>query len=770
MDSVSLFPLHKESSDDPAGGGGGGGGRRRSVGLSRSNSTESFAEFLDLPSEEQPQQQPAAAADSNGNGDNNNNPNGRKTVLVIKKKKTKKKGGAATPQRTRPAVEETPHDGTTSTTPAALTNDTPQPQQQQQHLAKPRLKLLAQKQQTRAKSKTPKRRRPSASGGPTNNNNNNKTLLQQLAERLPAVAAVTNNQQPDQPTHQEPPPTQPYQQQPQRQEPAPVENLPITATGDNNNNSSKDHVLMTSTSSSLLTPPDFADPNPDTASFLAAVEAVTAKIEQQLQHEQETTSHTALSSSSSANFSNTGGAEAQNHSQSKTSSRIPSLPPPEPNSPVQEDEPQDLATPSFSNDHARLLAPQFASVASRQFDAYFTLKDPVKEKSVCTFHGLEVVWEGKKPLRRLGHYIEYPLKALNVVLDFMPETGQFGSQLQRARDRLMLRSTDGSYCVKYVQPGLLVDPLRGPNTVTDLVLELRILQNLPGHPNIAPLYAMHHSGIDALTEEDSLNASSLSNASSSSQLRKHAFFWISDRIQELLPDRFEAWRNKQGYGAPFNGDDSNPNGNDITSATATSTTQGGGGGAGNSKFTQRLEVALDISSALLFLHDRGIVFHIRPDKVGFDAKHGCLKLFNFSEARQEGLGASDQSAFLTESTQLSTLAYTAPEVLCNARHITTSSDVYGFGILLWQIVALKAPFEGALPSTRDNSDTAATSESAGENVRNEYFEHVIKQHKRPRIRGKWPHDLAQLLEGCWDPYLRMTMKRANELLEGMLLF
>ena len=383
--------------------------------------------------------------------------------------------------------------------------------------------------------------------------------------------------------------------------------------------------------------------------------------------------------------------------------------------------------------HVKMTSAQYARVATRQFDVYFSLHNPEKEKALPIFSPSEIVLATAptistisenaavttpQPIRRLGHYWEYKLQSIQM-------DGSFGdspasSPLEQARQRFTDRSVDGSYCVKYVSPHLLATPELGPHAAADLVLEIRILCNLPGHPNIASIYAMVQGGVSRLAQvSPDFWGGESSNGADSLSFRNE-FFFLTDRIDQLLPDRIEKWRHKQGY-------------NEMA----------------GSKLNQRLEVALDISSALLFLHDRNIVFHVRPDKVGFDARQNLVKLFNFSEARQDGMKASDQSRFITKSTSIHTLAYTAPEVLCNAE-VTTSSDVYGFAILLWQLVSLKEPFEGM--------------------DKEQHFDRVVKEHERPIISGKWPHDVGKLLEGCWDPFMRMTMKKANEDLETILLF
>ena len=804
LGSVSFFPLNKTSAETTAG--------RRAAGLQRSNSSESFAEFLSMLSPPaSPSPDPVATLEkptllatpaidrSNDTSNNDSKHNDRNnnydtpTVVVADKKKKQKKtitgtttGTRATSSKARRAKSQTPQrkrqqpnmslNSADTNIESVLISPAPEltitrertrllpkdPSSSSDSRGGVRMPLASQQQQMqRSKSQTPQRRQ---SGRSLQRPPSSDNLLKPLVPGVTHSSISTSIAKKESFLKD----TLKKDSNSRRKERS---NSVLREKGSLRKGSSLRKGTSSLQTDSFRTD-DVRQGNaqsncvqngePKNNSFtlsvneeemgsnsflaaVAAVEATTARLEEKSL----TASTSTATGSSSSPVSNHNG---------HNSTRLAPSPPPE----EEEDELQE---------HARLLVPQFSAVASRLFDAYFTLKDPKKEKNVCLFYGQEVTWDGIEPTRTLGHYVEYPLKELNLqppAVDaeggLQESSGHFGNKIGRARDRLMERTSDGSYGVKYVRPGLLLDSLYGPTIVADLVLELRIMQNLPGHPNISPLYGMHFKGLTALTDDDTLDISSLSTALAAQSLRNNAFFWITDRIQETLPERMEArWRNKQGY----------------------NTSTGGGGGCGGDenhiknenqniansawKFSQRLEVALDISSALLFLHDRGLVFHIRPEKVGFDAKHGCLKLFNFSEARQDGMSADDQSILLAEATQLSTLAYTAPEVLCHARHITTSSDVYGFGVLLWYIVSLKPPYQGTFQTTT-TSPVTPFNYTPPMTVRQQYFQHVVKDHNRPLIGGKWPHKLAQLLEGCWDPYLRMTMRRVNEQLEGMLLF
>eukprot|EP00339_Tiarina_fusa_P007076 CAMPEP_0117050370 /NCGR_PEP_ID=MMETSP0472-20121206/34774_1 /TAXON_ID=693140 ORGANISM="Tiarina fusus, Strain LIS" /NCGR_SAMPLE_ID=MMETSP0472 /ASSEMBLY_ACC=CAM_ASM_000603 /LENGTH=88 /DNA_ID=CAMNT_0004764119 /DNA_START=283 /DNA_END=545 /DNA_ORIENTATION=+ len=86
-------------------------------------------------------------------------------------------------------------------------------------------------------------------------------------------------------------------------------------------------------------------------------------------------------------------------------------------------------------------------------------------------------------------------------------------------------------------------------------------------------------------------------------------------------------------------------------------------------------------------------------------------------------------------TACGTPSWTAPEVLRNERY-TTKADVYGFGIVVWEMFARSDPFPGMPP-----------------------FQIVFAvgtQKLRPRVEPDWPLEWVNLITTCWneDPAAR----------------
>jgi len=150
----------------------------------------------------------------------------------------------------------------------------------------------------------------------------------------------------------------------------------------------------------------------------------------------------------------------------------------------------------------------------------------------------------------------------------------------------------------------------------------------------------------------------------------------------------------------------------------------------NGHTEKQLEVAHDISLAMEYLHSKNIVFRdLKPDNVGFDC-NGVLKLFDFGFAT--GLPEKDEgnpAGFLFD--RCGTPRYMAPEVGLSLGY-GLSSDVYSFGILLWELGSLVKPFMSATSSS-------------------EFEKAVFMGGERPVIDISWSVNVRKLINSCWSP-------------------
>lgn len=256
---------------------------------------------------------------------------------------------------------------------------------------------------------------------------------------------------------------------------------------------------------------------------------------------------------------------------------------------------------------------------------------------------------------------------------------------------------------------------RVKDAASSLVLECKILSNLDKkHPHISQVYATAAKGC---------------KAGFGHPVPEHNFFIITDAIKETLPDRIHSWRNKQSYEAERFDDHERR----------------------QSEVTQRLEVGLDVASALAFLSYRKIVYLLNPSKVGFDARMGRIKLFCFTAACEDG---EKPFVSISKQTDMKNIVYCAPEVIKNTDDdvsVTVKADVYSFGMLLWEILVLKHPFQSM---TMDK-----------------YISDVVHGKTRPHLSKHMPSSLQQLMEECWsaDPEQRLTTKDVHDRLESLLL-
>ena len=74
--------------------------------------------------------------------------------------------------------------------------------------------------------------------------------------------------------------------------------------------------------------------------------------------------------------------------------------------------------------------------------------------------------------------------------------------------------------------------------------------------------------------------------------------------------------------------------------------------------------------------------------------------------------------------------FMAPEV-CNNLQYNEKADVYSFGIVMWEICALRKPFSGM--SVAD------------------HYRKVVVGGFRPHLDSRWPTILNNLLNSCWHP-------------------
>lgn len=164
-----------------------------------------------------------------------------------------------------------------------------------------------------------------------------------------------------------------------------------------------------------------------------------------------------------------------------------------------------------------------------------------------------------------------------------------------------------------------------------------------------------------------------------------------------------------------------------------------------------LSYAIDIARAMDCLHANGIIHRdLKPDNLLLTANHKYVKLADFGLAREETL-----TEMMTAET--GTYRWMAPELYSTVtlrqgekKHYNNKVDVYSFGIVFWELLTNRMPFEGM-----SNLQAA--------------YAAAFKQH-RPTIPDDIAPDLAFIIQSCWveDPNMRPSFSQIIRMLNAYL--
>jgi serine/threonine protein kinase len=133
-----------------------------------------------------------------------------------------------------------------------------------------------------------------------------------------------------------------------------------------------------------------------------------------------------------------------------------------------------------------------------------------------------------------------------------------------------------------------------------------------------------------------------------------------------------------------------------------------------------LPITLDIVNGMAYLHSRDAIHHdLKPSNILLTRDH-CTKIADF------GMSVANAGQELTAET--GTYCYMAPKVI---RHESYSSNtnVYSFGIVLWQLITCDIPFA-----------TMAPIQAA----------FAVVEGRWPEIPPATPPRLQEIITSCWD--------------------
>ncbi len=106
---------------------------------------------------------------------------------------------------------------------------------------------------------------------------------------------------------------------------------------------------------------------------------------------------------------------------------------------------------------------------------------------------------------------------------------------------------------------------------------------------------------------------------------------------------------------------------------------------------EALRIARETAEGLAAAHRRGLIHRdIKPDNIFLEAPGRSVKIIDFGLARE----ASDEAGKITvDGAVVGTPAYMAPERI-NGQEVDAKSDLFGLGVILYELLAGRLPFDG----------------------------------------------------------------------------
>lgn len=225
------------------------------------------------------------------------------------------------------------------------------------------------------------------------------------------------------------------------------------------------------------------------------------------------------------------------------------------------------------------------------------------------------------------------------------------------------------------------DQKRFANAAADLVGEAFLLSKLC-HPNIIRLYGVTGGQVDQAFQATG------------------GFFLVMEALTSVLDDMIQVWRKDD---VSSMGDFLLKNNESVPS------------------MDERLTIGVEIAKGMQYLHQNRVIFRdLKPANIGID-REGGIRIFDFGLARECLSGVCGGKA--------GSMRYMAPETFQN-QFCCFASDVYSFGISLWELVSLVRPPKWASP---------------------EEIEKAVCVHGyRPDVSCIEDQAVKQLMMSCWN--------------------
>jgi serine/threonine protein kinase len=210
----------------------------------------------------------------------------------------------------------------------------------------------------------------------------------------------------------------------------------------------------------------------------------------------------------------------------------------------------------------------------------------------------------------------------------------------------------------------------------DLASEISILCQLQ-HPNIIRLEGVASEDFAASFASSRQSSSSASSCSSSGN-KRCGYFMLLEILKETLENRLGRWRKLKDSFQDHRSRRAPP----LTSTELWQVIE----------YKNRIPNMMQgLAEGIRYLHSKRIVVRdLKPANIGFTPQ-GVVKLFDFGIARRVEDCKDGEIA--------GSLRYMAPEIM-NGSRSTLTSDVYTFGVLLWEVATLNKPYADLLQTLK----------------------------------------------------------------------
>ena len=207
-----------------------------------------------------------------------------------------------------------------------------------------------------------------------------------------------------------------------------------------------------------------------------------------------------------------------------------------------------------------------------------------------------------------------------------------------------VRYNNKSYAMKCLRKDILRKRIMFKTGAADLLTETKFLACLH-HPHIISIHAISASGISGFLHNN----------------QEEEYFLIIDKLQENLTQLIQRKRKFQKQ-------------------------------LSKSDYRKRLQMALNISQALQYLHSHNILMRdVKCDNIGLDSQEK-IKLFDLGLATELKYSNVKEDGTYHLTKKAGSLKYMAPENSLGQSY-NLYADVYSFSIVLWELLCLNTAFQ-----------------------------------------------------------------------------